>query len=114
MSAATAAGASPAGAAVAAATTATVLANDQQLHPPAQPWDFGGYLDTFDASSVRRGHQVYTQVCASCHGLSRIAYRNLVGVCYSEAEVRTLLPPAVAAGDPLHCAARQRQLCCLR
>ena len=26
--------------------------------------------------SIRRGHQVYTEVCASCHGLSRIAYRN--------------------------------------
>ena len=40
--------------------------------------------------SVRRGHQVYAQVCASCHGLSRIAYRNLVGVCYSEAEVKAM------------------------
>jgi len=65
-----------------------VLANDQQLHPPAQPWDFGGYLDSYDAASVRRGHQVYTQVCASCHGLARIAYRNLTNVCYSEAEAR--------------------------
>ena len=33
---------------------------------------------------------VYTQVCASCHGLSRIAYRNLVDVCYSEAEVKEM------------------------
>merc|ERR1712060_402692 len=52
--------------------------------------DFGGFLSSYDAASVRRGHQVYTQVCASCHGLARIAYRNLVGVCYSEGEVKAM------------------------
>jgi ubiquinol-cytochrome c reductase cytochrome c1 subunit len=41
-----------------------------------------------DAISIRRGHQVYTQVCASCHGLRRIAYRNLVGVAYTEEEMK--------------------------
>jgi ubiquinol-cytochrome c reductase cytochrome c1 subunit len=33
---------------------------------------------------------VYTQVCASCHGLRAIAYRNLTNVCYSEAEVKAM------------------------
>jgi len=69
--------AAAAGAAVAAATATTVFANDV-LHPPSQPWDFDGFLSSYDAASVRRGHLVYTQVCASCHGLKRIAYRNLV------------------------------------
>jgi ubiquinol-cytochrome c reductase cytochrome c1 subunit len=36
---------------------------------------------------------VYTQVCASCHSLNRISYRNLVGVCMSEDEAKE-----VAAG----------------
>ena len=40
--------------------------------------------------SLRRGHQVYTQVCSSCHSLSRIAYRNLVGVTHSEEEAKKL------------------------
>jgi len=57
--------------------------------PPAkQPWDFLGMLDSYDSASIRRGHQVYTQVCASCHGLQGIAYRNLVDVAYTEAEMR--------------------------
>jgi len=47
-------------------------------------------LEAYDAASIRRGHMVYTQVCASCHGLSRIAYRNLVDVCYSEAEAKAM------------------------
>jgi len=67
-----------------------VLASDGVLHPPAQPWDFEGFLSSYDAASVRRGHQVYTQVCASCHGLKRIAYRNLIDVCYSEAEAKAM------------------------
>merc|ERR1719198_2179420 len=49
-----------------------------------------GFTSSFDAASIRRGHMVYAQVCASCHGLSRIAYRNLVGVCYSEAEAKAM------------------------
>jgi len=60
------------------------------IHPPAQPWSHGGFLQAYDAASLRRGHQVYAQVCASCHGLSRVAYRNLVGVCYSESEVKAM------------------------
>ena len=40
--------------------------------------------------SIRRGHQVYTEVCASCHGLARIAYRNLVGVCFNEDEAKAM------------------------
>jgi len=79
-----------AGATVAAATFGTVLANDALIHPPAQPWPHNGLLQTYDAASIRRGHQVYVQVCASCHGLSRIAYRNLVDVCYTEAEVKAM------------------------
>merc|ERR1719271_1078317 len=79
-----------AGSAVAAATFSTVLASDGAIHPPEQPWSHNGFLEAFDAASLRRGHQVYAQVCASCHGLSRIAYRNLVNVCYSEAEVKAM------------------------
>lgn len=76
--------------AVTAATVTTVLADDNVLHPPAQPWSFNGMMSSYDAASIRRGHQVYTQVCASCHGLKRIAYRNLVNVCYTEEEVKTM------------------------
>merc|ERR1719230_405406 len=79
-----------AGSIVGAATFSTVFASDAMIHPPAQPWSHGGFLQSFDAASIRRGHMVYSQVCASCHGLSRIAYRNLVGVCYSEAEAKAM------------------------
>jgi len=79
-----------AGVAVGAATVGSVMASDSTLAPPKQPWSHNGYTSAFDAASLRRGHQVYTQVCASCHGLARIAYRNLIGVCYSEAEAKAM------------------------
>jgi cytochrome c1 len=40
--------------------------------------------------SIRRGYQVYREVCASCHSLDRIAWRNLVGVSHTQAEARTM------------------------
>lgn len=40
--------------------------------------------------SVRRGYQVYKQVCAACHSLEYLAFRNLVGVSHTEAEAKAL------------------------
>lgn len=48
-------------------------------------------LASFDAAAIRRGYQVYANVCASCHSLNRIAYRNLVGVAFSEDEVKEMV-----------------------
>ncbi|KAE8718475.1 Cytochrome c1 2 [Hibiscus syriacus] len=39
---------------------------------------------------IRRGHQVYQQVCASCHSLSLISYCDLVGVAYTEEETKAM------------------------
>ena len=40
-------------------------------------WSFKGYLGKFDRASLQRGYQVYTEVCASCHSMSYLSYRNL-------------------------------------
>lgn len=48
------------------------------------------FCDHFPTRSLRRGYQVYTEVCASCHGLKLIAHRNLVGVTHSEAEAKEI------------------------
>ena len=52
----------------AAVYNSAVFASDGVLAPTPMPWDFDGYLTTYDAAAVRRGHQVYSQVCASCPG----------------------------------------------
>lgn len=45
--------------------------------PPAANLSFQGFFGTFDRASAQRGLQVYRQVCASCHGLRLVAFRNL-------------------------------------
>ena len=40
-------------------------------------WSFKGYFGKFDRASLQRGYQVYTEVCASCHSISYLSYRNL-------------------------------------
>lgn len=49
-----------------------------------------GATDAFRLSSIRRGFQVYKQVCSSCHSMDYVAYRHLVGVCYTEDEAKAL------------------------
>jgi len=63
---------------------------DEALHPPQYPWSHRFPWQAFDHASIRRGHQVYKTVCATCHSLDRIAYRNLVDVCYTEEEVKAM------------------------
>jgi len=48
-------------------------------------WTQSGTYSSFDYKSVRRGFQVYRQVCASCHSLEYKAFRQLVGVTHDEA-----------------------------
>merc|ERR550519_1325292 len=39
------------------------------------PWSHSGPLDSLDHASMRRGYQVYKQVCAACHSLRYMAFQ---------------------------------------
>uniref|UniRef100_A0A0D6R8Q5 Cytochrome c domain-containing protein n=1 Tax=Araucaria cunninghamii TaxID=56994 RepID=A0A0D6R8Q5_ARACU len=72
---------------------ATIAAADEAEHGlecPNYPWPHRGILSSYDHASIRRGHQVYQQVCASCHSMSLVTYRDLIGVAYTEEEVKAL------------------------
>ncbi|WOL19097.1 hypothetical protein Cni_G27894 [Canna indica] len=60
------------------------------LPAPSYPWPHDGILSSYDHASIRRGHQVYQQVCASCHSMSLISYRDIVGVAYTEEETKAM------------------------
>ena len=53
-------------------------------------WSHHGALASFDYGSIRRGFQVYRQVCASCHSIDKISFRSLVGVTHSESAMKTV------------------------
>ena len=58
--------------------------------PPAQDWSFGGLFGTFDRAATQRGFQVYKEVCAACHAMKQISYRNLAEIGLSDAEIRAI------------------------
>jgi ubiquinol-cytochrome c reductase cytochrome c1 subunit len=55
---------------------------------PEQHWSFQGPFGTYDKASAQRGLQVYKEVCAGCHSLNLIYYRNLTDLGYSDAAVK--------------------------
>lgn len=65
-----------------------VWAGDLELHPPEYPWSHNGMFESFDHASIRRGYEVYKQVCAACHSMNYMFYRNLVGVIMTEDEAK--------------------------
>lgn len=46
------------------------------------------FLNSENIFSVRRGYEVYKTVCAACHSMRYVAYRNLVGVTHTEAQAK--------------------------
>jgi len=53
-------------------------------------FSFDGPFGRYDRQQLQRGFQVYRDVCAACHSLRYVAFRNLHDLGYSEAEVRAI------------------------
>ena len=56
-------------------------------------WSFKGLFGKFDRGSLQRGYQVYSEVCASCHSMKYVSYRNLAepgGPEFSEEQVKAI------------------------
>ena len=60
------------------------------LHPKELSLQSDGPFGTFDRQQLQRGFQVYKEVCAACHGLNLVAFRDLHQLGYNEAEVKAI------------------------
>ncbi|MEJ0095651.1 MAG: cytochrome c1 [Methylocella sp.] len=61
--------------------------------PELQNWSFAGPFGKFNRPQLQRGYQVYRQVCANCHSMKLVAFRDLAessGPAFSEAQVKAL------------------------
>jgi len=77
--------------AIAVSTNAgTAFAAGEAPVPPSQGWSWEGIFGTFDKAAAQRGFQVYKEVCAGCHALEYIYFRDLEGLGYSEDEIKTI------------------------
>ncbi|MGI9410679.1 MAG: cytochrome c1, partial [Hyphomicrobiaceae bacterium] len=59
-------------------SAAGALAAGGEVEIKRNKWTFGGLFGHYDQAQLQRGFQVYREVCSSCHGIDRIAFRNLV------------------------------------
>lgn len=83
-------------AAIAMATGAAVAAGGKTLEYKHNHWHFSGPFGAYDEEALQRGFQVYRTVCASCHAVEQLSFRNLgdVGGPFHLAEC----PAGVAEG----------------
>jgi ubiquinol-cytochrome c reductase cytochrome c1 subunit len=65
---------------------------EHRFHREAKDVHFttDGPFGKFDRQQLQRGFQVYKEVCAACHGINYVAFRNLAELGYSEAEVKAI------------------------
>jgi len=53
-------------------------------------WSFEGIFGTFDRDAVKKGGQIFFEVCGSCHSMNLMSYRNLVDIGWTEEEAKAL------------------------
>jgi len=63
---------------------------EENLPWPHYHWDHTGPFSSYDPAAIRRGFEVYRQVCSTCHSLEYIHYRNLVGVSHTKDQALAL------------------------
>ncbi len=65
---------------------------EHEFHKEPKPLALAsdGMLGKFDERQLQRGFQVYAEVCAACHGLNLVAFRNLADLGYNEPEIKKI------------------------
>ena len=61
--------------------------------PPRQHWSFSGPFGIYDQAQLQRGFKIYQEVCANCHSLKLLSFRNLAdpgGPEFSEAQAASI------------------------
>ena len=89
--------------AIGAALLAAISASAQAAEGVAittRDWQFNGIFGTFDRAALQRGLQVYREVCAGCHSLDYIAFRNLADLGYNEDEIKALAAEYTVVDGP--------------
>ncbi|MBI5121066.1 MAG: cytochrome c1 [Rhodospirillales bacterium] len=59
-------------------------------HLDKQSWSWDGLFGAYDKAQMKRGFQIFHEVCSNCHGLKLVAYRNLKEIGLSEDEAKAV------------------------
>ena len=69
-------------------------------HEPVGGWKHSGLTGTFDRAALQRGYQVYKEVCAACHSMNLVAFRNLQDIGFNEDQVKAIAAGYQVLGEP--------------
>ncbi len=78
-------------------------AEHNAYHPARQSWTFGGIFGKFDRAQLRRGYQIYDEVCSACHSMKLMSYRNLMesgGPEFTKDEVKKMIADKAVPAEP--------------
>ena len=67
-----------------------MVSEEFHLHAKHLDLPSNGPFGKFDNQQLQRGFQVYAEVCAACHSLSLVSFRELEHIGYNEAEVKKI------------------------
>lgn len=67
--------------------------------PGEHPWPHFYTFTGFDHASLRRGYQVYSEVCSACHSMNMVYYYQLIGVTHTKEEVEKLAARAMIVDE---------------
>ena len=70
--------------------TGQAMASVGGTPPPSQQWSTDGFFGAFDRAQLKRGYQVFQEICSSCHSIRLIYYRNLQEIGFTEDEVKEI------------------------
>ena len=82
------------------AVSAPARAAEEAATPPGQPWSWHGVFGTYDRAELRRGLQVYREVCSACHGLRHVRFRDLEALGLGAEQVKALAAQYIVPGEP--------------
>ncbi len=71
-------------------TAQLALANEGGPELMKPGFSFDGVFGQYDAGALKRGYQVFHEVCSNCHALKLVAYRNLKAVGLSDDEIKAV------------------------
>jgi ubiquinol-cytochrome c reductase cytochrome b/c1 subunit len=64
------------------------VAESAEIKLPEQKWSFDGVFGTVDMAAAQRGFKVYAEVCAACHAMKFLHYRDLAGIGLSPEQIK--------------------------
>lgn len=85
------------------AATAPAKAAEGEVELKHADWSFEGVFGVYDRDALRRGYKVYKEVCAVCHSMQYVKFRNLAepgGPEFSEGQVKALAAEITVTDGP--------------